>query len=88
MNWKLIWKTIGDFFLDRNGDGDDKRFWGSILIIVAMVYLFTHAGNGTDTWVVCGGLLTVATSLLWKASSADSKTPPTPPANPTQGVPQ
>ncbi len=84
MAWlKTILKVIGDFFLDRNGDGDDKRFWGAALIIVAVVYLFTHA-PGADLWVVVGGLLTFATGLLWKASSADTKagSPPAPPAGP------
>src|SRR5574340_359267 len=84
---KLILKTLGDFFLDRNGDGDDKRFWGAALIIVAIVYLFTRPA-GPDVWAVCGGLLTFATGLLWKASSADTKVPPSTPANPTAGVPQ
>lgn len=76
----LILKTIGDFFLDKNGDGDDKRFWGAVLIIVAIVYLFTSIQKGVDLWAVVGGLLTFATTLLWKASSSDTKTPPAPPA--------
>jgi len=85
---KAFLKVLGDFFLDRNGDGDDKRFWGAVLMVVAIVYLFTSGQKGPDLWTVVGGLLVVASGLLWKASSADTKVPPAPPSSPTQGVPQ
>ncbi len=81
----LILKTLGDFFLDKNGDGDEKRFWGNVLMAVAVVVVIIWK-PGTDTWATAGGLITAGTTLLWKASSADS-TPPAPPSNPTQGVP-
>lgn len=76
--WKLILKTFGDFFLDRDGDGDDKRFWGAVFFVVAIVYLFTRPA-GPEVWAVSGGLITFGTGLLWKASSADTKAPPAPP---------
>jgi hypothetical protein len=83
---KSVVKTLGDFFLDKNGDGDDKRFWGAVLMVVAIIYLFTRPA-GPDAWAVCGGLITFATGLLWKASTADTKSPPAaPPSNPTQGL--
>ena len=81
---RTILKTLGDFFLDRNGDGDEKRFWGNVLM-VCVVYVVVTNKPGPEMWATAGGLLTAASALLWKASSADSKTPPSAPSNPTQG---
>jgi hypothetical protein len=36
---KLILKTLGDFFLDHNGDGDEKRLLGIGLVVFACVYI-------------------------------------------------
>ena len=65
-------KTIGDFFLDHNDDGDEKRFWGNIFLLCSLVFAFVY-GPVPATWETAGGMATIGVGLLWKASSADAK---------------
>lgn len=72
---RKILSVIGDFFLDKDNNGDEKRFWGNVLIIIAIVYLFLHA-PGESTWITVGGLITFGGAFLTVAMKGDTMVPP------------
>ena len=72
-----FFKTIGDFFLDKNNNGDEKRFFG-IAFLVADLYYFLKPHTMADplnqgALSIIGGLGLV---LLGVASWADKISPP------------
>ena len=49
-------KILYDFISDKNGDGDEKRVWGSVLIVSGLVKaLFLGDVDGGNTLILTGG---------------------------------
>jgi len=42
MKIPTFFKVLGDFFLDKNGDGDEKRFFGICFLVYAAVFAWFH----------------------------------------------
>jgi hypothetical protein len=83
-----IFKTIGDWFLNFNGDGDAKLVLGFALIIFSCVYIAVIDKGNVPAFLAISG---VGTSLLTLGVVQDKVNQSAPPAsggNPTQGVPQ
>lgn len=74
--FKTIFAKIGDFFLDKDNNGDEKRFWGNILIICGIVYAFTHSA-GESMWITSGGFITLGLGALTIAMKGDTMSSPT-----------
>ncbi len=67
---KAFLKKLGDMFLDQGGGVDEKRVFGVILIINALVYLWTHAPS-SSVWIVVGGLIVLGLGAFGIAVGGD-----------------
>ena len=69
-----FWLKIRDLVEDKQGYLDEKRVWGQIFFIAALVYVFTH-DPGISVWTTAGGLAAVGTGLLLAAGGQDGIVP-------------
>ena len=68
---QTIARKFGDFFLDKQDNGDEKRLWGNVLIACGIVVVFTNA-PGTDSWITAGGLIVLGLGALTVAGAQDN----------------
>lgn len=82
---KSFLAKLGDMFLDQAGGVDEKRVLGIPFLLAAVVYVLI-----TGNLAVFGAVAGLGTLLLGIGVAGDQGklNVPTPPANPTQGVPQ
>lgn len=63
---KLV-KLFIDFFLDKDNNGDEKRFWGNVSMVAALYYAFTPKPDVA----ILSILFSSAVALLGGAALAD-----------------
>ena len=76
---KTILKTIGDWFINFNGDGDAKLVLGFALIIFACFYIAMIAKGDVAGFLAISG---VGTGLLGLGVVQDKVNQSAPPASP------
>jgi len=72
---KAFLSKIADFFLDKTDNGDEKRFFGNVFLVIAAIFIFTHPDNIGGFSVIAG----FGAGLLGIAAFTDGINPPTTP---------
>ena len=82
---KTFWRTLGDLFINFNGDGDAKLVLGIGCIIFACFYIAMIKLGDVAGFLAISG---IGTSLLGLGVVQDKVNQTAPPAggNPTQGI--
>jgi hypothetical protein len=61
-----VFIKVGDFFLDKQNNGDEKRFFGCAFLVASLIYVFTQ--KDIAGFLAISG---VGTTLLGVASVTD-----------------
>ncbi len=70
---KSFFKKIGDFFLDKNNSGDEKRLFGIAFLVGALVAFFTDVSVEK-----CIAMASIGGGLLGMAVVGDTMNPKLP----------